>query len=257
MNYLLFIQISFYIFTRSSIVFLGGTIFYQYLVSLFIDAETFGPRTHPVTGEAGKMHYGIDLGSHPEHGRLQGGEGIRSLARGTVVGVGNDSERGNFVIIDHGNGYRTIYMHIQDNGTFVAQGDKVSNGQVIAGVGSTGISTGNHLHLAMTKNGKLIDPTTIDDLDKHINGLTFPEKLVKFNSWLEKTNKKMEERQKRRAAKQSGQQACQDCERRANMEAYNDYINNLGVHNYDQRMSYIEFTQRGGNEVRFNENRIY
>jgi RHS repeat-associated protein len=48
--------------------------------------SAFGPRTHPVTGEAGKMHYGIDLGSHPEHGRLQGGEGIRSLARGTVVG---------------------------------------------------------------------------------------------------------------------------------------------------------------------------
>ena len=80
---------------------------------------------------------------------------FRSLA-GTVVGVGYNSSAGNFVRIDHGNGYETVYFH--QSKQLVAVGDYVQQGQTIGLVGSTGVSSGPHLHFGIKVNGNYVDP---------------------------------------------------------------------------------------------------
>ena len=66
---------------------------------------------------------------------------------------------GNYVIISHGNGYQTLYAHMQNY--TVKAGQTVNQGERIGYVGSTGYSTGPHLHFTVYKNGKLIDPSTV------------------------------------------------------------------------------------------------
>jgi murein DD-endopeptidase MepM/ murein hydrolase activator NlpD len=113
----------------------------------------FGNRRDPITGKI-SFHDGIDLAA-PE------GTPIFTPMDGVVIFAGELRGYGNAVIIDHGNGFTTLYGHIRDGGIKVDKEEKVKAGQFIAEVGSTGRSTGNHLHFQVKRNGSLIDPETI------------------------------------------------------------------------------------------------
>ena len=111
-----------------------------------------GPRIHPVTGEF-KNHGGTDIGASY-------GTAIWAADSGTVVrsSDGWNGGWGNYVMIDHGNGMQTLYAHMSSRA--VSVGQTVSRGQVIGYVGSTGMSTGAHLHFEMYVNGSKVDPET-------------------------------------------------------------------------------------------------
>lgn len=95
-------------------------------------------------------HSGIDIGA-PR------GTAIKAAAAGTVTYAGNAGDGyGNYVVLSNGNGVQTIYAHCSQ--LLVSRGQKVSQGQVIAKVGSTGNSTGNHLHFEVRKNGITYNP---------------------------------------------------------------------------------------------------
>jgi murein DD-endopeptidase MepM/ murein hydrolase activator NlpD len=116
-----------------------------------VDAEItsgFGYRMHPILGYQ-KFHSGIDFGADE-------GTTIRAAAAGVVIYAQWYGGYGNAVILDHGGGITTLYGHTQ--GFYVAEGDKVQKGQPIAAVGSTGLSTGPHVHFEVRQNGEPIDP---------------------------------------------------------------------------------------------------
>lgn len=110
----------------------------------------FGSRIDPVTGEQ-SYHEGIDIGA-------AFGDAVSAAAAGTVIAAGYDGNWGNKVEIDHGNGLTTLYAHL--SAIDVAVGQIVSAGQKIGEVGSTGKSTGPHLHYGVYQDGMAIDPTT-------------------------------------------------------------------------------------------------
>ena len=111
-----------------------------------------GPRTHPITGEY-KNHGGTDIGASY-------GSAIYAADSGTVVASsdGWNGGWGNYVMIDHGNGMQTLYAHMSSRACSVGQ--SVSRGQTIGYVGSSGMSTGAHLHFEMYINGGRVDPQT-------------------------------------------------------------------------------------------------
>lgn len=108
----------------------------------------FGYRMHPTLG-VNKFHDGIDIGAST-------GSSIVAAASGTVAGAGYNSTMGNYVMIDHGGGLYTIYMH--PSSLLVSSGQTVSAGSTIALVGSTGRSTGPHLHFGVRLNGSYVSP---------------------------------------------------------------------------------------------------
>ncbi len=97
----------------------------------------------------GRGHKGIDIAS-------PGGTPIYAAQSGTVITSCYSSSYGNYIIIDHGNGWKTCYAHASK--LYARVGEYVSQGQVIAAVGTTGQSTGNHLHFEVRKNDVKIDP---------------------------------------------------------------------------------------------------
>lgn len=107
----------------------------------------YGTRKHPITGEI-KMHSGVDFGAAQ-------GTPIRAAAGGKVTFVGWAQGYGNSVEIDHGNS-DTFYAHASV--LYVQPGQRVKPGQAIAAVGSTGNSTGPHLHFEVREEGQLVDP---------------------------------------------------------------------------------------------------
>lgn len=111
----------------------------------------FGSRVDPITGVKGAYHSGLDIGT----ARLTNIP-IYSMAPGKVVLAKWYGGYGNAVIIDHGSGLQTLYAHA--NKLLVSQGQTVAGGQKIALSGSTGRSTGPHLHFGVIKNGQYIDP---------------------------------------------------------------------------------------------------
>lgn len=108
----------------------------------------FGPRTHPVTGKY-TNHGGMDIAAPT-------GTPVYSARAGKVIVSQYSGSYGNYIIVDHGEGYATLYAHLSARN--VGVGTKVSAGQLIGKVGSTGRSTGPHLHLELRKNGEKIDP---------------------------------------------------------------------------------------------------
>ncbi|MSR36409.1 MAG: M23 family metallopeptidase [Gemmatimonadetes bacterium] len=84
---------------------------------------------------------------------------IRSAGPGTVVDAGEDRVYGRFIILDHGQGYRSLYAHASS--TFVERGQRVRRNEVIALTGSSGRSTAPHLHLEILMNGEPVDPLTL------------------------------------------------------------------------------------------------
>jgi len=109
----------------------------------------YGYRIHPIHGDK-RLHRGIDIA-------LPEGTEIRSGFDGTVVEVGYDADGyGNFVVVEDADGYQARYAHCHD--VFVTAGQPVSLGDVIATVGNTGASTGNHLHMEVLKDGTYLNP---------------------------------------------------------------------------------------------------
>lgn len=108
----------------------------------------FGPRKAPCPG-ASTFHQGVDIGG------VMGATIVAVLA-GRVTGSSYNSSGGNYVQIDHGNGVSTRYLHMSQR--LVKVGDYVMQGQPIGLVGSTGISTGSHLHFGVIINGSYVDP---------------------------------------------------------------------------------------------------
>lgn len=112
-------------------------------------SSRFGYRSDPITGNR-EFHRGIDLAG-------RSGLPITSMASGIVTWSGPDQAYGNMIEISHGNGYVTRYAHNSRN--LVAAGQRVERGEVIAMMGSTGRSTGAHVHFEVIKNGKHVDPS--------------------------------------------------------------------------------------------------
>ena len=111
-------------------------------------SSRFGERVHPITGEL-KNHNGMDIASNM-------GTTVYAADGGKVVLAEWYGGYGNCIMIDHGNGYKTLYGHLSVIG--VSEGQNVSQGAVIGAVGSTGNSTGPHLHFEVYANGSRIDP---------------------------------------------------------------------------------------------------
>ncbi len=108
----------------------------------------YGTRLSPTAG-ASSNHKGLDIGA-------AFGSAIVAAADGTVAYAGYNSGMGNYVMLSHGDGLYTVYGHC--SALLVSTGDTVGAGQTIAQVGSTGISTGNHLHFGVSKDGAYVSP---------------------------------------------------------------------------------------------------
>jgi murein DD-endopeptidase MepM/ murein hydrolase activator NlpD len=111
----------------------------------------FGYRTSPFTGRR-QFHQGIDIANDK-------GTPIYAAGTGIVTFSGWNAGYGKTVIISHGNGYRSVYAH--NNEYLVEAGQKVKKGDLIAKMGSTGKSTGPHLHFEIHSNGKQINPENV------------------------------------------------------------------------------------------------
>ena len=118
-------------------------------------SSLFGMRTDPITGKM-EFHEGIDFAGKT-------GSPIVAVASGIVTWSGKRYGYGNMVEINHGNGYQTRYAHNKRN--LVTVGQKVDKGQVIALMGSTGRSTGTHVHFEVVNNGKVVNPKNISSLN--------------------------------------------------------------------------------------------
>ena len=113
-------------------------------------SSQFGGREDPVNGKEA-FHSGVDM-------QAKRGEEVLATADGEVIQANNNGYYGRFVEISHGNGFTTHFAHLQDYK--VKKGDKVKRGQIIGLAGSSGRSTGVHLHYELCLNGKPIDPVT-------------------------------------------------------------------------------------------------
>ncbi len=119
-------------------------------------SSSFGYRYHPIMGYS-RFHSGVDIAAYE-------GRGIHAAASGRVVDCGYMSGYGNCVILSHGYGLKTLYGHCRSIN--VNLGQHVNKGDVIAFVGSTGMSTGPHLHYEVIENGVQIDPVPFFDYSK-------------------------------------------------------------------------------------------
>lgn len=111
-------------------------------------SDEYGNRMHPTLGIE-KFHNGLDMAA-------ASGTPILAAYDGDVVAAAYSSSMGNYIMIDHGGGLYTIYMH--SSALYVSKGQSVYKGQTIAAVGSTGRSTGPHLHFGVRLNGNYVNP---------------------------------------------------------------------------------------------------
>lgn len=112
-------------------------------------SSPFGVRSDPLTGRL-SHHKGVDFAAKV-------GSDVLAVGAGVVTWSGRKSGYGNLVEISHADGYRTLYAHNQRN--LVEVGDLVQRGQAIAKVGSSGRSTGAHVHFEVTRDGEVVNPT--------------------------------------------------------------------------------------------------
>jgi len=112
----------------------------------------FGERMHPILHVL-RMHNGVDIGAACD-------TPIRAAAPGRVESVGFGEESGNQLVIDHGviGGHRVRTLYLHASGYSVASGDRVDRGEIVGRVGTTGLSTGCHLHFSVTVDGQYVDP---------------------------------------------------------------------------------------------------
>lgn len=111
-------------------------------------SSAFGPSIHPITQKK-RMHQGVDW-------KAPTGTPIQSAGDGIVLEAGDKGKYGNCIIIVHDDMYQTLYAHLES--IDVKEGDKVALGQRIGTVGSTGMSTGAHLHYEVIRNGVKVNP---------------------------------------------------------------------------------------------------
>ncbi|KUO49969.1 MAG: hypothetical protein APF78_03400 [Sphingomonadales bacterium BRH_c3] len=116
----------------------------------------YGMRRHPILGYR-RMHSGIDFNARY-------GTSIVAVTDGRVSGAGRMGGCGNAVRLDHGNGLQTRYCHMSR--LAVSRGQQVRRGQVIGYVGSTGLSTGPHLHYEMYRGGRALDPRSVQFVNR-------------------------------------------------------------------------------------------
>ncbi|MDN4643374.1 M23 family metallopeptidase [Arthrobacter sp. PsM3] len=110
----------------------------------------FGLRTSPITGGPGELHTGLDLQAACR-------TAVFAAGAGTVVEAGwSPNGGGNRIVLDHGNGMKSTYNHLSSIETTI--GADVARGQRLAGAGTTGNSTGCHLHFEVVRNGLTVDP---------------------------------------------------------------------------------------------------
>ena len=129
-------------------------------------------RYHPILKRY-KAHLGVDYGA-PK------GTPIKAAGEGTVKFVGTKSGYGKVVILGHTSGYETLYAHTSGFAKGIKSGVKVKQGQLIAYVGNTGMSTGSHLHFGVYKNGNAINPETEIKVAKSVFALNESAKFQKY-----------------------------------------------------------------------------
>lgn len=111
--------------------------------------STFGTRSNPFSGAGAESHSGIDF-------KGQIGETVKATAQGKVVQAGVQNGYGNCVVIEHKNGVKTLYAHL--NSISVQPNQEVNSGTKIGELGNTGRSTGSHLHYEVIENGVKVNP---------------------------------------------------------------------------------------------------
>jgi murein DD-endopeptidase MepM/ murein hydrolase activator NlpD len=119
----------------------------------------FGWRTDPINGKSA-YHRGLDI-----RGRI--GSDVKATAFGTVIIQNYDKGNGRYVLLDHGNGFRTKYAHLQKS--LVQKGDTVARGQIVGLVGNSGRSTGPHVHYEIHYDDKIVNPTRFVRIAKYLN----------------------------------------------------------------------------------------
>ena len=119
----------------------------------------FGQRIDPINGQSA-YHQGVDI-----RGRM--GSDVKATAGGTVIIQTYDKGNGRYVVLDHGNGFRTKYAHLKKS--LVQKGDTVARGQVVGLVGNSGRSTGPHVHYEIQYDDKIINPTRFVRIAKYLN----------------------------------------------------------------------------------------
>lgn len=122
--------------------------------------SVYGQREHPVE-KATSFHTGVDIAGNK-------GDTVISAAEGTVTKVGYDDKNGNYLTIRHSDKFSTSYGHLSE--VCVIEGEKVDSNTKIGEMGSSGVSTGVHLHFCIFEDGKTIDPEIYIKLD-HKNGV--------------------------------------------------------------------------------------
>ena len=133
---------------------------FHFPLQSFRITSSYGPRINPVTGRHG-LHGGLDLAA-PE------GSEVYAARNGTVADIGEDPVLGNYLIISHDNNWVSLYGHLSETRTVLRQ--EVQSGSLIARVGSTGQSTGPHLHFELRQNGQARDPARLLGLFRGTTG---------------------------------------------------------------------------------------
>lgn len=119
-------------------------------VALSRVTSRFGARLHPITGQL-KQHRGVDYGA-PE------GTPIYAVGSGTIKTLATDGAAGNHIKIAHDSDFESWYLHLHHFASGLARGARVEQGDIIGYVGTTGASTGPHLHYELHRNGSVLDP---------------------------------------------------------------------------------------------------
>ena len=117
-------------------------------------SSSYGMRKHPILGY-NKMHRGVDFAAPT-------GTPIYAAGSGTIEAAGRNGAYGHYIRIRHAGSYKTAYAHLSSYAAGIKRGAKVSQGQVIGFVGSTGRSTGPHLHYEIILDGKQVNPSRVD-----------------------------------------------------------------------------------------------
>jgi murein DD-endopeptidase MepM/ murein hydrolase activator NlpD len=136
-------------FTATERAFFLNSGFFRFPLHSYRVTSRYGIRTNPVTGHTG-VHQGLDLAA-PE------GTEVYAVAEGTVTGLGEDPIYGNYIIITHRDNWTSLYGHLQRFDTTLRS--TVRSGNLIGRVGTTGQSTGPHLHFELRQGGRAIDPS--------------------------------------------------------------------------------------------------
>ncbi len=134
--------------SNGKVISYDGGMFKFPLASMTAVSDEYGWRINPISGKQ-EFHNGVDLAA-------PGGTDIYAAYDGIVVGAAYNNSMGNYVMINHGDGLYTIYMHASK--LYVKKDDVVARGETIAAVGTTGYSTGNHLHFTVRLNGSYVSP---------------------------------------------------------------------------------------------------